>query len=74
MIVPTPEYDPMFARDGVPFREKMIQYIPGEFSDLLDQDPGSLRRIECLESPLSTDSRTVMRVAQRLLINGEVLT
>jgi hypothetical protein len=35
MIIPTPEHDPMFAEDGVPFRTKMIQYIQREFSDLL---------------------------------------
>lgn len=30
MILPTPEYDPLFAPldvDGVPFREKMIRWI-----------------------------------------------
>ena len=31
MIIPTPEYDPMFADDGVPFRDKMIDYIKREF-------------------------------------------
>jgi len=36
MIIPTPEFDPMFADDGVPFRTKMIQYIEREFSDLLE--------------------------------------
>ncbi len=36
MIIPTAEYDPMFANDGVPFRTKMIQYIEREFSDLLE--------------------------------------
>lgn len=35
MILPTPEFDPMFAQDGIPFREKMIRYIQREFSDLL---------------------------------------
>ena len=35
MIIPTPEFDPLFARDGVPFREKMNAYIAREFADLL---------------------------------------
>jgi hypothetical protein len=35
MIIPTPEYDPMFAEDGIPFQTKMIHYIRREFSDLL---------------------------------------
>lgn len=35
MIIPTPEFDPLFAQDGVPFREKMNAYIAREFSDLL---------------------------------------
>ena len=38
MILPTPDFDPMFAYDGVPFREKMIRYIQREFSDLLGAD------------------------------------
>jgi hypothetical protein len=43
MILPTPEYDPMFANDGVPFRTKMVQYIEREFSDLLGSHTGLLR-------------------------------
>jgi len=35
MIIPTAEYDPLFARDGIPFREKMIGYIIREFGDTL---------------------------------------
>ena len=35
MIIPTPEFDPMFADDGVSFRTKMIEYIKREFADLL---------------------------------------
>ena len=34
MIIPTPEFDPLFANDGVPFRTKMLQYIQREFADL----------------------------------------
>jgi hypothetical protein len=35
VIIPTPEYDPMYAADGVPFRVKMIRYIEREFGDIL---------------------------------------
>lgn len=35
MIIPTPEFDPMFADDGIPFRAKMVSYIEREFSDIL---------------------------------------
>lgn len=35
MIIPTPEFDPMFADDGISFRTKMIEYINREFADLL---------------------------------------
>ena len=27
VIIPTPEFAPMFAEDGIPFRAKMIEYI-----------------------------------------------
>ena len=35
MIIPTPEFDPLFADDGVPFRTKMFDYIRREFADLV---------------------------------------
>ena len=35
MIIPTPEFDPLFADDGIPFRTKMLGYIEQEFSDIL---------------------------------------
>lgn len=35
MIIPTPEFDPFFARDGVPFREKMLAYLQQEFAELM---------------------------------------
>ena len=41
MILPTPEFDPMFAADGVPFRTKMLGYIDQEFADIL----GDRRRL-----------------------------
>lgn len=37
MILPTPEFDPLFADDGIPFREKMLAYIEREFSDMLGE-------------------------------------
>lgn len=37
MILPTPEFDPMFANDGIPFRTKMLARIEQEFSDLLGE-------------------------------------
>lgn len=59
MIIPTPEFDPMFADDGVPFREKMIAYIEREFSDILGPraalftDDQSLETLSgrCLDEP-----------------------
>lgn len=35
MIIPTAEFDPLFADDGVPFQTKMVQYIQREFEDIL---------------------------------------
>lgn len=35
MIIPTAEFDPMFANDGTPFREKMLAYLEHEFAELL---------------------------------------
>ncbi len=37
MILPTPEFDPMFANDGIPFRTKLLARIEQEFSDLLGE-------------------------------------
>ena len=37
MILPTPEFDPMFANDGIPFRTKMLARIEQDFSDLLGE-------------------------------------
>ena len=48
MIIPTAEYDPLFADDGIPFRTKMIRYIEREFSDLL----GSRRSLLYTENGL----------------------
>lgn len=44
MIIPTPEFDPLFADDGVPFQAKMIEYIEREFADLLRGRMGLLRQ------------------------------
>ena len=35
MIIPTPDFDPLFADDGIPFGLKMRQYIQREFADQL---------------------------------------
>ncbi len=48
MILPTPDFDPLFAADGVPFRAKMLAYIEQEFSDIL----GDRRRLLRSESGL----------------------
>ncbi len=55
MIIPTPDFDPMFADDGVPFQTKMLQYIRCEFSDMLGPN------VALLETPRGLDqlSRTV---------------
>ena len=37
MILPTPEFDPLFADDGIPFRTKMLGYIEQEFADILGE-------------------------------------
>jgi len=34
MIIPTPEYDPMYAHAGVSFRAKMIRCIERKFGDM----------------------------------------
>ena len=52
MIIPTAEFDPMFANDGTPFRTKMTQWIEREFQDLLGKDgrllgqPGGLEKLQ----------------------------
>ena len=35
MIIPTPDFDPLFADDGIPFGLKMRQYIQREFAEQL---------------------------------------
>jgi len=53
MIIPTPEFDPMFADDGIPLRTRMIQYIKREFGDVLGSHVGLLHTEQGL-SALST--------------------
>jgi hypothetical protein len=43
MIIPTAEFDPMFADNGIPFRTKMLAYIAQEFADLLGDGRRLLR-------------------------------
>ena len=50
MIIPTPEFDPLFAEDGISFRTKMIEYIKREFADLLGARIGLLQSEEGLET------------------------
>ena len=50
MIIPTPQFDPMFANDGVPFRDKMIDYIAREFSDTLGSHIATLQSQRGLDS------------------------
>lgn len=57
MIIPTPEFDPLYAKDGIPFRTKMIQYIEQEFSDLL----GDRRQLVHSQRGLETPSNIVTR-------------
>jgi hypothetical protein len=40
MIVPTPDFDPLFAEDQVPFQVKMWNYILREFHDMLPKETG----------------------------------
>ena len=48
MILPTPEFDPLFADDGIPFRTKMLAYIEQEFADII----GNRRRLLSSQSGL----------------------
>lgn len=66
MILPTPEFDPMYAHDGVPFREKMIQYIQREFSDFLGADAYLLKADGGLDilSRIAHTRRTEQSVAR----------
>ena len=50
MIIPTPEFDALFAEDGISFRTKMIEYIKREFADVLGPRIGLLRSDEGLET------------------------
>jgi hypothetical protein len=62
MIIPTADYNPMFAKDGIPFREKMIQYILREFGDTLGPRAGLLHSragldaLASLHAPSNTES------------------
>lgn len=61
MIIPTPEFDPLFAEDGIPFRTKMIQYIEREFGDLL----ADRRQLVHSQRGLETLSNIVTHQLQR---------
>lgn len=49
MIIPTPQFDPLFADDGTPFRTKMVRYIEREFADLLGDRRHLLRTPDGLD-------------------------
>ncbi len=49
MIIPTPEFDPLFADDGVPFGDKMREYIQCEFADILGRHANLLASDQGLE-------------------------
>ncbi len=69
MIIPTTDYDPMFAADGVPFRDKMIAYIIREFSDTLGPQTGLLHSdagldaLSAIYNPSAADTRRQSRAA-----------
>jgi hypothetical protein len=50
MIIPTAEFDPMFADDGVPFRIKMVRYLEREFAGILGPRVMLLHSDEGLET------------------------
>ncbi len=56
MIIPTPEFDPLFAQDGVPFREKMNAYIAREFADLLGP-AGTTAAISATQGKAATNGK-----------------
>jgi hypothetical protein len=49
MIIPTADFDPMFADDGIPFQSKMTQYIQREFSDILGPNVAMLKSPDGLD-------------------------
>lgn len=64
MIIPTADFDPLFAHDGTPFREKMLAHIQREFADLLggraqllEGKDGLLKEVRGVEQN-ATDERT----------------
>lgn len=69
MIIPTAEYDPLFANDGVSFREKMVGYIIREFSDTLGPRVGELQSdagldaLSAVYNPSATEIRHQSRAA-----------
>ena len=61
MILPTPEFDPLFADDGVPFRTKMLRYIEQEFSDILGDRRKLLKNcgVERLPEGVASEASTL---------------
>ncbi len=56
MIIPTPEFNPMFAHDGIAFRDKMIAYIQQEFADLIECNPAAAAALATLHAPPSSQA------------------
>ncbi len=65
MILPTPEFDPLFAEDGIPFRTKMLGYIEQEFSDIL----GDRRRLLNSKASLDWLAQQISRELSQLRTN-----
>lgn len=58
MILPTPEFDPLFSNDDRPLRDRMIDYIRREFSDLLGA------RVAWLDEPDGLDRLSNTKATQ----------
>lgn len=64
MILPTPEFDPLFSNDDRPLRDRMIDYIRREFSELLGDravwldNPDGLDRLSGSMAHLSGQQRS----------------
>jgi len=38
LVIPSSQSNPLFIKDGVPFEDKMVEYIKTHFEDLLGDD------------------------------------
>lgn len=67
MIVPTAEFDPMYAKDEVPFRTKMVRYIEREFGDMPHCQQWLQRNEPGLQTPLNHMSEQTTDAAIKAL-------